>query len=278
MQADLGEAALEAVPAMPLPLVLGAWGASLAVAAVLVSRRRRRLPSVTAAPQERVPWGGRDVAAVVLIYVGVQIAFLSLVPRDAGMDLQLLAGIATNLVVTLVGAAVLRGCGASWRSLGFLPAGHDAAVALAALTLVLAPLLTLAAVLDWFVPYRHPLVEFLAGRGDAAAIGLAILAAVGAAPLAEEFFFRRVLQGWLEKRLPEAGGVAAVVGSSAAFALAHHGQGLAWVPLFLFGLVLGWMARRTGSIVPCILLHAAFNAVSVTLLITTAGSAAPAGG
>jgi hypothetical protein len=38
------------------------------------------------------------------------------------------------------------------------------------------------------------------------------------------------------------------------------------------------MARRTGSIVPCILLHAAFNAVSVTLLITTAGSAAPAGG
>jgi len=42
---------------------------------------------------------------------------------------------------------------------------------------------------------------------------------------------------------------------------------LAYVPLFPLGIVLGFLAHRTGSIVPCILLHALFNAVSVTLLL-----------
>jgi membrane protease YdiL (CAAX protease family) len=55
--------------------------------------------------------------------------------------------------------------------------------------------------------------------------------------------------------------------SAAAFALAHRGQGLAYLPLFPLGLVLGLIAGRTGSIVPCILLHAMFNAVSVALLL-----------
>ena len=53
----------------------------------------------------------------------------------------------------------------------------------------------------------------------------------------------------------------------AAVAAAHAGQGLAFVPLFPFSLVLGFIAQRTGSIVPCILLHALFNAVSVVLLL-----------
>jgi membrane protease YdiL (CAAX protease family) len=85
--------------------------------------------------------------------------------------------------------------------------------------------------------------------------------------VAEEFFFRRVLQGWLERRLPD--GWTAVVLSAAAFALAHQGQGLAYVPLFPFGLVLGLIARQTGSIVACILVHALFNAISVGILLAT---------
>ena len=67
--------------------------------------------------------------------------------------------------------------------------------------------------------------------------------------------------------LPQADGTWAIGISAAAFALAHQGQGLAYVPLFPLGIVLGFLAHRTGSIVPCILLHALFNAVSVTLLL-----------
>jgi membrane protease YdiL (CAAX protease family) len=41
------------------------------------------------------------------------------------------------------------------------------------------------------------------------------------------------------------------------------------VPLFVLGIVLGWMALQTGSIVGCTLLHALFNAVSVGLVLLT---------
>jgi membrane protease YdiL (CAAX protease family) len=41
------------------------------------------------------------------------------------------------------------------------------------------------------------------------------------------------------------------------------------VPLFPLGLVMGFIARRTGSIVPCIMLHSLFNAVSVGILLAS---------
>lgn len=47
--------------------------------------------------------------------------------------------------------------------------------------------------------------------------------------------------------------------SSALFALAHLGQGPAPIPLFLFGLVLGYLYRKTGSLVPCLILHMMLN-------------------
>jgi membrane protease YdiL (CAAX protease family) len=137
------------------------------------------------------------------------------------------------------------------------------------LALVLAPLLGIAALLDRIVPYRHPVVDYLQTTRDPLAVALVVLSAVVVAPLAEEFFFRRVLQGWLESRLPEADGAAAVGLSAAAFAAAHTGHGLAAAPLFLLGVVLGIVARRTGSLVPCVILHAAFNAVGVGLILVT---------
>jgi membrane protease YdiL (CAAX protease family) len=87
------------------------------------------------------------------------------------------------------------------------------------------------------------------------------------APVGEEFFFRRILQGWLEKVLSSSSGLPAVGLAAAAFAWAHYGQGLAYVPLFPLGVVLGLLAWRTGSIIPSILLHALFNTVSVTILL-----------
>jgi membrane protease YdiL (CAAX protease family) len=72
--------------------------------------------------------------------------------------------------------------------------------------------------------------------------------------------------------------VTAIVVSSLAFALAHLGQGLAWVPLFFFGLVVGYLARQTGSIVPGIILHGLFNAVSVVLVVLQTAASGTAGG
>jgi membrane protease YdiL (CAAX protease family) len=54
-----------------------------------------------------------------------------------------------------------------------------------------------------------------------------------------------------------------VVVSAAIFGLAHIGQGPAPIPLFLFGLALGYVYRKTGSIMPCIVLHMLLNGFSM---------------
>jgi membrane protease YdiL (CAAX protease family) len=47
------------------------------------------------------------------------------------------------------------------------------------------------------------------------------------------------------------------------FALVHIGQGLAPVPLFFLGLVLGFIFIRTRSLLPCIVLHMGLNGFSM---------------
>ncbi len=54
--------------------------------------------------------------------------------------------------------------------------------------------------------------------------------------------------------------------SSGLFALAHLGQGLAPIPLFVFGLALGYLYRRTGSLIPCITVHFLLNAFTMFTL------------
>ncbi len=51
--------------------------------------------------------------------------------------------------------------------------------------------------------------------------------------------------------------------SAAVFGLAHVGQGAAPIPLFVFGLALGYLYRQTGSILPCIVLHMGLNGFSM---------------
>jgi|688.fasta_scaffold80168_2 nitrite reductase (NADH) small subunit len=269
MQADLAPVTLESVPTLTPVFVACAWTASLGAAGWVARQWAAGRPVPAAGPAMRAPWGGLEVVAIVGLYLATSVGMLGLMPGGSDLERQLAAGIATSLIATLGGLALLRARGATWHDLGCGGASRSVVPAVVGLVVVLAPLLSLAAVLDTLVPYRHPLVDFLTIRRDAVAISLAVAAAVVAAPIAEEFFFRRVLQGWLERSVAPGDAASAIVGSAAAFALAHTGQGLAWLPLFLFGIVLGWLSRRTGSIVPCILLHAAFNAVSIAILIAS---------
>ena len=261
-------------------LVACGFGACLAVLWLIGWRAWCGRPAVDPRPHAPVPWGGSDVAGAVLVYVAFQMLTVGGMPADTALQWKVAAAGAAMLAATLVTALHLNGRGASGSMLG-LSVGRlwdDAGLAVAGLALLLAPLLGLAAALDRFVPYHHAIVDFLEAHRDALSIGIVVFAAVVAAPIAEEFLFRRVLQGWLEKRLPQRGGMAAILLSSLAFAAAHVGQGLAWIPLFFFGLVVGYLVRQTGSIVPGIFLHSLFNGVSVVLLLLqTAPAAGPAG-
>ncbi|MGB0655567.1 MAG: lysostaphin resistance A-like protein [Pirellulales bacterium] len=262
----------------------------------LIARYRRGEPLIPQVLGSPVPWDGIIVASLFVLFLVCQGLCVTAAQQLFYVDDQapqvvsngsattvitvdgskgsdnlgylVLANAIAMLAFTCVAAFILRMRGASWEDLGFRDPKPREGLRLACVTwvIIVPPLLTLSAFLDQFVePYSHPIIDFLQADKSVWAIGLVIGAAVVAAPIAEEFFFRRILQGWLEIKF----GDWAVVVSAFCFGLAHLGQGLGWVPLIGFGLAAGYLARRRGTILPSIVLHALFNGLSVMLLVVS---------
>jgi membrane protease YdiL (CAAX protease family) len=83
-------------------------------------------------------------------------------------------------------------------------------------------------------------------------------------PFTEELTFR----GLGFALLARFGAPIAVAGTAVAFALAH-GLVAGLIPLIVFGLGIGWLRQRTGSVYPSMLLHAFFNGTVLALGVTT---------
>ena len=113
----------------------------------------------------------------------------------------------------------------------------------------------------------------ISGRAD---LIVTVAIAVVAAPILEEALFRGViLQGLARRHGPRA----ATVWSALLFALFHFYNPWQLVPTFFLGLVLAWLVLTTGTIRSAILVHAAFNAISLFVyaapLDRSASSASP---
>lgn len=92
---------------------------------------------------------------------------------------------------------------------------------------------------------------------------IAVVATVVIAPIAEELFFRGVaFNAWVR----EYGLRAGVVLSALLFGVIH-GSLAAFVPIFVLGLALAIIYRRTGNLASNIALHATFNGISVLLAL-----------
>jgi membrane protease YdiL (CAAX protease family) len=92
---------------------------------------------------------------------------------------------------------------------------------------------------------------------------LAVFNTVILAAVCEEALFRGFLLRGLKRVI---GGDAAIIVSAALFALGHDSY-LALLPIFSFGLILGYVYDRTGSLWVPIGFHAAFNAFTMTILL-----------
>jgi len=83
------------------------------------------------------------------------------------------------------------------------------------------------------------------------------IGAVAIAPIAEEYFFRGLLQSFLAgivRNRWQAIGLTAVV-----FGIVHFSQPHTILALTALGVLLGYAYERTGSLVPPIMIHAVFN-------------------
>jgi ABC-2 type transport system permease protein/sodium transport system permease protein len=96
-----------------------------------------------------------------------------------------------------------------------------------------------------------------------------IVIALGIVPgICEEYFFRGMLFGGLRQTLS---GWGAVIGAAVVFGLFHVVSGNAFlperfIPSAFLGLALGWVRWKSGSVVPCMLLHAIHNSLLLSLM------------
>ncbi len=113
--------------------------------------------------------------------------------------------------------------------------------------------------LDVEKPARE-LTNMAAGRFDEAVL---VVMTVIMAPLAEEVFFRGLLQGALVEKLGAGFGLLV---ASLAFAVTHF-QVVQFPALLVVGLVLGLLVLLTGRIAMALFAHVGFNSITVAVLL-----------
>lgn len=176
------------------------------------------------------------------------------------------------LWVVLLGAVVLasrrKGTGSLADDFGLVVSRRDPAIGMpigAAVQLIVVPLLYVP--IFWIFG-RHDVsaaARELTDRAEGVGIALLAVLVVVGAPVVEELFFRGLVMRAFERRF---GPKVALVASSVLFGLAHF-QLLQLPALVLFGLVVGMLTQRFGRLGPGIFAHAAFNAVTVIVLVAT---------
>lgn len=185
---------------------------SLAMWLLAVRRLRAGDPLVPFEPRRPVPWGGIEILLIWLAYlVSSGLASLFVVPVAEGATVSVVSslplaitGVASLLVVGF-GAMLLRGvAGATWQDLG-LSRPHllaDVRLGLAAGLAITAPVYAIQSIFTTVLKFKseHPLIEMVERERSFVVFAVVVFLAVGVAPLAEEFLFRVLLQGWLEAR------------------------------------------------------------------------------
>jgi membrane protease YdiL (CAAX protease family) len=209
---------------------------SLGIWALIIQRWRRGAAIVPHEPRRPVPWKGVDLAIVLLVSLLVegvgQQALLRMhndeppvktSPSGATTEHLVKPAMAAaekvaensplgprDLALSLVVELLTFGVGVGWvvyrvratpRDLGFDLShfGSDLLLGGATFLATVLPVYKLQELLSKQVePYQHPLIKAVMNRPDALMLALTCAAAVLVAPLAEEFFFRVLVQGCFE--------------------------------------------------------------------------------
>ncbi len=102
-----------------------------------------------------------------------------------------------------------------------------------------------------------------AAQGGIVQLSALLLTGALLTPFGEELLFRGVIANALNRY----GAWAGVVGSAAIFAVVH-GPSVILLNAFMIGLIAGVLFRRTGSIWPCVVVHAVYNGLNLLYYAT----------
>ncbi len=115
----------------------------------------------------------------------------------------------------------------------------------------------------------HPAQSLTGDAFGSGLVLLAVLVCVGS-PVVEELFFRglllRALLGNFGEIGPRLGPAISIVVTALVFALVHF-EALQFLGLAGFGVVLGYLAWRTGRLGPSIVAHMTFNTVTIVAIV-----------
>jgi membrane protease YdiL (CAAX protease family) len=180
----------------------------------LAMRTKRGLPWLEIKAWSPRVWGLLDVVILAILVVACQIVFAAVGARMLNLDVSQAAenGIPLALAtIANLGNLAAIGLGTAWIMLRFgvgpdhvgfrfsqFPRQVQIAVVAALAALPLVYLLMAAVSLGFESNYEHPLLEELKENATLGGYLLGFATAVFIAPLAEEFMFRVIIQGWLQ--------------------------------------------------------------------------------
>jgi uncharacterized protein len=242
-----------------------------------------------------VPWWA-PLAAMLVAFIVATVAYLVLAAavESAGRDVTASGPPGLVIVATLIQDIAL--IAAAWvfaavwsrgltpASFGLRPTPLRAAVGWTLLTFIAFWVLTAIYVQIVGQPDQQELTRDLHDEDTLSAlIGYALLLAF-VAPLCEEFFFRGFVYGVLREKVGIVGGT---ILTGIVFGLVHvAGSPIETVGvLVILGMLLCILYQRTGSLLPCIALHAINNSISfaatkdlsvpaaVAIVLATSGAA-----
>ncbi|MCC5831226.1 MAG: CPBP family intramembrane metalloprotease [Phycisphaeraceae bacterium] len=163
---------------------------------------------------------------------------------------------------------------------------RDSGLALGALLISAGPMLlygSLLAVIMYLLGREmptvgHSLLEDLVTSPDVHSKLLLIGMVIILAPILEEIIFRGMMHQSIGSMIGTDHRRLVLIMAALAFTVVHlPALHTPWMmgQLFILALALGWLYERTGSLWPCILMHAMFNLLNVAWALWLSGSPAP---
>lgn len=173
------------------------------------------------------------------------------------------------------------------RRIGYVPTRPVRDVSVGVVASVLAPaivfgVMVLGAIVGALFGYdapqlAHTLLTRLRDDGTTSGAAMVVLSAVVVAPILEEALYRGLWQSMIVEGLGERLRWPAVMIAATIFMAVHIGavDVQALPALWALGVMLGWLYERTGSLLPGILVHMAFNAINIGFVLLFVEPAAP---